>query len=108
MENEKKTLKVTIFGSEYTLKANATERAQIYQIAEYVDNKMREIQSLKPNRPLHQIAILATLNIAEELFGRENTEPEVTRDFKKKITEISNTLELGMKKLSEDSNYIRE
>lgn len=108
MENDKKTLKVTIFGSEYTLKANAAESAQIYQIAEYVDDKMREIQNLKPNRPLHQIAILAALNIAEELFGRQKVEPAETSDFKKKILEISNTLELGMRKLSEGDDYIRE
>lgn len=108
MDNEKKTLKVTIFGSEYTLRAAASDSAQVYQIAEYVDNKMREVQNLKPNRPLHQIAILAALNIAEELFTKRAVEPENSSDFKKKIIEISNKLELGMKKLSEDDNFIRE
>ncbi len=108
MENEKKTLKVNIFGSEYTLKANAADSAQVYQIAEYVDDKMREIQNLKPNRPLHQIAILAALNIAEELFTLRESGTENISDFKNKIKEISNKLELGMKKLSEDNEYIRD
>ncbi len=108
MENEKKTLKVAIFGSEYTLKANAADSAQVYQIAEYVDDKMREIQNLRPNRPLHQIAILAALNIAEELFTLRESGTEDLSGFKEKIKEISNKLELGMKKLSEDNEYIRE
>lgn len=108
MDNENKTLKVTIYGSEYTLRAKASDSAQIYQIAEYVDDKMREVQALKPNRPLHQIAILAALNIAEELFTAKKTAPEDATDFKKKIIEISNKLELGMKKLSEDNDLIRE
>ena len=41
MDNENKTLKVTIFGAEYTLKAKASDSAMVYKIAEYVDNKMR-------------------------------------------------------------------
>ena len=108
MDNENKTLKVTIFGAEYTLRAKASDSAQIYQIAEYVDDKMREVQTLKPNRPLHQIAILAALNIAEELFVKQNSAPETSNDFKMKIIEISNKLELGMKKLSEDNDPVRE
>ena len=108
MDNENKTLKVTIFGTEYTLKAKASDSAMVYKIAEYVDNKMREVQNLKPNRPLHQIAILSALNIAEELFAAQEAGPENTSDFKKKIIEISNKLELGMKKLSEDNDSIRE
>ncbi|RPI02337.1 MAG: cell division protein ZapA, partial [Calditrichaeota bacterium] len=53
MNNETKTIKVYIFGSEYTLKAEA-ENGDIYKIAEYVDKKMREIHAFRPNRPLHQ------------------------------------------------------
>ena len=108
MDNENKTLKVTIYGAEYTLRAKASDSAQIYQIAEYVDDKMREVQALKPNRPLHQIAILAALNIAEELFTARNNAPEDTSDFKKKIIEISNKLELGIKKLSEDNDPVKD
>jgi len=108
MENENKTLKVTIFGSEYTLKAKASDGARIFQIAEYVDDKMREVQNLKPNRPLHQIAILAALNIAEELFQARSSDADVSNDFKRKMIEISDKLELGMKKLTEDNDTIRE
>ena len=108
MEIEKKNLKVTIFGSEYTLRSNDTDNGDIYKIADYVDSRMREIQAVKPNRPLHQIAILAALNITGELFQlrKEGTEDFVS--FKGKIKELSDKLELGIQDKSEDDLHIRD
>lgn len=108
MEIEKKIVKVNIFGSEYTLKASTNDNGDIYRIADYVDSKMREIQALKPNRPLHQIAILAALNITGELFlSREHGNQDLV-NFKAKIKELSDKLELGIMDKTEDNNPIQD
>ena len=104
MEHEKKSLKVYIFGSEYTLKAEA-DNGEIFKIAEYVDSKMREIQSIRPNRPLHQIAILTALNITQELFAQKQRGSEEFENFLKKIDELSKKLELGIEKSSEADRF---
>ena len=103
MEIEKKNVKVNIFGSEYTLKANAADNGEIYRIAEYVDGKMREIQAVKPNRPLHQIAILAALNIAGDLFQLREQGTKEFLDFKTKLSKLADKLELGIQEKSEDT-----
>jgi len=108
MEFEKKNVKVNIFGSEYTLKANATDNGEIYKIAEYVDGKMREIQAVKPNRPLHQIAILAALNITGELFQLRKDGTEEFLNFKAKIRDVADRLELGIHEKPEDNAPTRD
>ena len=95
MEDENKILKVKIFGTEYPIKVNA-DVDYIKRVASYVDTKMNEIQEAKPNRPLHQIAILAALNICDELFQqRENVQTE-TSDFEERVKHLVSKLELGM------------
>lgn len=61
-----KIVKVKIFNSEYTLKVEDEELA--YKVAEYVDKMMRELHDKLPNQSVLTIAVLAALNIAEELF----------------------------------------
>ncbi|MBN1482338.1 cell division protein ZapA [candidate division KSB1 bacterium] len=108
METVKKNVKVNIFGSEYTLVANANDNGEIYKIAEYVDSKMREIQALKPNRPLHQIAILTALNITGELFQLHQQESKDFIDFKTKVKYLADKLELGMLDKPEDDTLLRD
>ncbi|MBN1562183.1 cell division protein ZapA [candidate division KSB1 bacterium] len=108
MEIEKKNVKVHIFGSEYTLKATAADNGHVYKIAEYVDGKMREIQAIKPSRPLHQIAILAALNIAGELFELRQQGTEEFTDFKTRLIKLSDKLQLGIQGKSEDDRPSRD
>ena len=63
-------LKVNIFGTEYPLKVSA-DIDYVQTVANYVDSKMAEVQDAKPSRPLHQIAILAALNICDELYQKK-------------------------------------
>jgi cell division protein ZapA len=60
-------VKVNIFGSEYVLKAEGNH-AYIKNIANYVDKKMREIDRSQKINASVKVAILAALNIADELF----------------------------------------
>jgi len=60
-------MRVNIFGSEYVLKADENE-AYLTEIAKYVDQKMREIDRSQAINSNLKIAILAALNIADELY----------------------------------------
>ncbi|NIA29162.1 MAG: cell division protein ZapA [Actinobacteria bacterium] len=101
MNDENKILKVKIFGTEYPLKVNA-DVEYVKRVARYVDTKMAEVQEAKPSRPLHQIAILAALNICDELFQNEQS-----ADFEGRLKKLSDKLELGINKSMEsDSDKI--
>ena len=71
MGSESNTLSVTIYGSEYKIKGADPEYIQT--VAAYVDSKMRELERRLATGTPTRIAILASLNIADELF-RERAE----------------------------------
>lgn len=74
MTNEKTTTEVIIFGQ--TLKVRGDADADLtVKLAEYVDQKMREavpstasLTNVLHSELIARVAILAALNIAEELF----------------------------------------
>jgi cell division protein ZapA len=63
-------VRVNIFGAEYVLKATENQD-EIKKIAEYVDQKMKETERSQAINSNVKIAILAALNIAEELFQNQ-------------------------------------
>ena len=63
----KNLVQVQIFGHSYTIRGEA-DREYILEVANYVDRKMREITEKLPVASLSKVAILASLNIADELF----------------------------------------
>lgn len=63
----KNVVQVQIFGHTYTIKGEA-DHEYIMGVAAYVDRKMREVTEKLPVASLSKVAILASLNIADELF----------------------------------------
>jgi cell division protein ZapA len=93
--NSDKNIKVNIFGTDYPLKVSANVE-YIKRIAEYVDSKMKEVQAAKPNRPLHQIAILAALNITDELLHQKEMQKKRHINFEDKVKSLTDKLETGI------------
>jgi len=58
---------VHIFGHEYKIKGHA-DKDYIERMAKYVDGKMRELATSSSLPSQDRLAILAALNIADELF----------------------------------------
>ncbi|MGI6037339.1 MAG: cell division protein ZapA [Limnochordia bacterium] len=71
----KNKAQVQICGDEYVIKG-AADSEYIVALAAMVDEKMRDIQRRNPTLPRHRIAILAAINLADELTRarRENQE----------------------------------
>src|SRR5438067_7309983 len=63
----KNVVQVEIFGHSYTIRGEA-DQDYILRVAAFVDRKMREITEKLPVASLSKVAILASLNIADELF----------------------------------------
>lgn len=70
------SVRVTIFGHEYTIRGEA-DPDYIRELANYVDEKMKEIErNTSLNLPL-KVSILAAINLADEIFRLR-----ATRNFK--------------------------
>lgn len=87
---EKSKLKVTIFGNQYALKADASNK-YIEETAAYVDKTMREIASKFQDQSDTRIAVLAALNIADELFQARQQIPSNLEVKTKKLIDTLNT-----------------
>lgn len=74
MSGKGQAVPVTIFGQSYTLRTDQ-KPSYIQNLAEYVDGRMREVADLTRTADTAKIAILAALNIADELHRRGDAEP---------------------------------
>ena len=90
-----KLVRVSIMGQEYPIRADADEE-YIREIAAFLDERMRAIQQAEPSRPPLKIAILAALNLADELFTLRRERKEIVQKFEQKAKEFSNHLDQGL------------
>jgi cell division protein ZapA len=70
---EKIRVNVSILGKEYSI-ASQVDPEYIKKAAEYLDMKMREVSQSYPNITEAKIAVLAALNITDELFQSRSSE----------------------------------
>ena len=88
MSEEGNQIKITIFGQEYSVKAPA-DPTYIKKIAEYVDSKMREVQSgFSSTQSSNRIAILSAMNITDELFNARKKVDSDDSHIEEKITSL--------------------
>jgi cell division protein ZapA len=83
---KKNVVRVTIVGEEYTIRSDASAE-HTEAVARYVDSAIRRIRSNAPPVEAHKVAILAALQITDELF---------------RLREEADALASGMHALSND------
>ena len=88
MSEANNQVKISIFGQEYSVKAPA-DPDYIKKIAQYLDEKMREVQSgFSSTQSSTRIAILAGMNITDELFTAKQSGEIDSSDAEQKITSL--------------------
>ena len=92
---EKNATTVEIFGREYKIRGVADEQ-YILKVAGYVDKKMREV-STGSSLPSHdRLAILAALNIADELFQERKQSSDVQNNIEQKAHKLIGILDQNL------------
>ena len=86
---------IQIFGREYKIKGHADE-AYIQEMAEYVDAKMRELSNNSNLPSQERLAILAALNIADELFQERNQTTETFSSIEQRAARLVAMLDEGL------------
>ena len=88
MTEESNQVQISIFGQEYSVKAPA-DPDYIKKIAEYLDDKMREVQSdFSTTQSSTRIAILAGMNITDELFTARKSDESDSTEVEEKISSL--------------------
>ncbi len=83
---EKKKLKVKIFDKEYSLLVENEEIAA--ELAKYVNDVMEETQNELAGQPSETVSVIASLNIAYDLFVEKNKFKEFSIQATDKIKKI--------------------
>ena len=74
MDDRSLTLDVSILGREYRVACKESERAELLEAVQFLDRRMREIRDGGKIAGVERIAVMAALNIANELL-RARREP---------------------------------
>jgi cell division protein ZapA len=82
------SIEITILGQKYTVKGDGPEE-YIKKLAVFVDGKLREVYNASPNITPLKAAILASLNIADELQKLQDTQENLTRNIEEKADALS-------------------
>jgi cell division protein ZapA len=82
---------VEIFGQVYTVRGDK-DPDYVRKVAEFVDRKMREISQVTETVSTSRIAILASLNIADELM----TLLEESEQLKARMRELTKKIESSL------------
>jgi cell division protein ZapA len=89
-------VQIDIFGSQYTIRKGSEDPEYIARVAAYVDQKMREINERLPVASVSRVAVLASLNLADELFKeREGSarNPAVADHLAKSCADLDRALD---------------
>jgi len=92
LRDGKNVVQVQILGQQLPLRTEADPKYAI-ELAEYVDGKMREVTKMLPVASVSKVAILASLNIADELFKERANKQRTGSDFQDKAAVIARRLD---------------
>jgi len=83
--------KVTVFGSEYLIEGE-TDEQYVKTLADYVDGKMQEISTALHTVTTANVAVLAAINIADELFRLKRRYREFQEEVDRRLAAMSRLL----------------
>lgn len=87
---------VTIYGQEYPIRGRSDE-AHIREVAKYVDDRMAMIGEATTSATPARLAILAALNIADELLTLKKEKERIVSEVEEKAKELSEYLNQGIR-----------
>lgn len=92
---EKSATTVEIFGREYKIRGVADDR-YIQEVARFVDEKMKEVSKGSSLPSQDRLAILAALNIADELFQERKKSSDMLSGIEQKTHKLISILDQNL------------
>jgi len=90
--------RVVIFNREYEIDASSLTPLEASAIANYVNEKMVEIYEQTKIVDTSKLAVLAALNIADELFRLKQNKNNVDDNFEKTVDNLINQIDSAVAK----------
>lgn len=97
--SEVRTVTVSILDKDYQVSCGPEEVAALKKSASYLDEKMREIKSGATVLGLDRIAVMAALNIANDLLTQTQRTDEIITSQASEIESLSIKLDQALSRL---------
>jgi cell division protein ZapA len=107
MSADVRTTSVMILGREYKIRTNESEEF-VNAVAAFVDDMMNKIATKMASGTTSQVAVLAALNIAEELFRERRLTHAGAPGMSDQLNERLKILSLRMDEVLESASNSRE
>lgn len=88
---------VRIYGSTYSISGDV-DQDYIEKLGSYVDDKMKELSAVLPGASIQKLAILAALNISDELFQLREMQgnSKVAKIYEERAKKLISMLDEGI------------
>jgi cell division protein ZapA len=83
----KRSIAVTIAGQHYTIKSDA-DASYVQSLAEVVNERIREVQRGAKSAPLQAVAVLAALQLADEVQRERDRRADLRKRVREKARAI--------------------
>ena len=95
------SIRVEIYDQTYHLRGSDPE--YIHKLAEYVDTKMRQVASQTATVDSLRLAVLAALNIADELHMTRNKYDNVAGEYTQRASHLQSALDSALDEVLRDT-----
>jgi cell division protein ZapA len=92
LEKRGTVTQVEIFGQTYSVRAEG-DSSYVHDLARFVDSRMKEVAERTATVDTTKIAILAALNISDDLYQRENRRAGGPADTKVRVERLIRKLD---------------
>lgn len=93
----KRVIYVQILGQDYPIEASSGDDLYINRLAQFVESKMKEIREETNTVDSYKLAILAAMNIADELFRLQESDDHTSRALENRAEKLVQILDSALR-----------
>lgn len=90
-----RSVKVTVAGQKLSIRTNA-KPTYVKELASFVSDQLDQVRGAGRTATTQSLALLAAMNIADELFQLRETHQQLKREVREKTTRLLLHLEQGL------------
>ncbi|MES9829304.1 MAG: cell division protein ZapA [Candidatus Thiodiazotropha sp.] len=96
MSNDQLPVTVNILDKEYRISCLPEERESLLQAAAYLDGQMREIRQNGRIIGTERVAVMAALNIANDLLSSQQSKENGSQNISRRIKNLQEKIEIAL------------
>ena len=94
----KHVMYIQIMGHEYPIEANSGDDLYVNRLAQFVDERMKEVKEESHVVDSYKLAVMSAMNISDEFFRLKDQKGDPSQAFEEKADELITLLDTVLSK----------